>query len=199
MQEQGKLRLSEEINRRQLEMEKNAGLNETAEGDLGGLAIVQADLGVCDRALQNAANLASSPTRSATTSSAMVFATCGQGQKAEQKAAKLNQQYPLDSFLQKSEIPQIRARMDLQDGNPAKAVEDLHVAEAYELGFIESGIPAYLRGLAYLQNKQGTEAAAEFQKILDHRGALGATPYMALAKLGLGRASASAAMRPRRV
>jgi serine/threonine protein kinase/tetratricopeptide (TPR) repeat protein len=188
-QEQGKLRLSEEITKRQLDLEKNQGLNETAEGDLGWLAIVQADFGICDRALQNAASLASSPNRSATTSSAMVFATCGQGQKAEQNAAKLNHQYPLDSFLQKSEIPQIRARADLQRANPAKAIEDLHVAEAYELGFIESGIPAYLRGLAYLQNKQGPEAVAEFQKILDHRDALGATPYMALANLGLGRAS----------
>ncbi|HWY54636.1 MAG TPA: protein kinase [Terriglobales bacterium] len=190
MQEEGKLRLSEETAKRLLDMEKNQGLNETAEGDLGWLAIVQADFGICDRALQNAGKLASSSTRTATTVTGMTFASCGQEQKAAMNIAKLNKEYPLNSFLQKSEIPQIRARADLQRANPAKAIEDLHVAEAYELGFVESGIPAYLRGLAYLQNKQGTEAAAEFQKVLDHRDALGATPYIALAKLGLGRASA---------
>jgi tetratricopeptide (TPR) repeat protein len=190
MQEQGKMRLSGETAKRLLDMEKNQGLNETAEGDLGWLALVQADFGICDGALHNAASLASSPTRTATTFAGMAFASCGQGQKAETDAAKLNHEYPLNNFVQKSEIPQIRARADLQRANPAKAIEDLHVAEAYELGFVEAGVPAYLRGLAYLQNKQGTEAAAEFKKVLDHRGALGATPYMALAKLGLGRASA---------
>jgi tetratricopeptide (TPR) repeat protein len=190
LQEQGKLRLSEETTKRQLDLEKNQGLNETAEGDLGWLTVVQTDFGICDQALQNAARLASSPTRTATTFAGMAFASCGQGQKAEADVAKLNHEYPLNSFVQKSDIPQIRARADLQRANPAKAIEDLHLAEAYELGFVEGGIPAYLRGLAYLQNKQGAEAAAEFQKVLDHRGALGATPYMALAKLGLGRASA---------
>ena len=190
MQEQGKLRLAEATTKRALEMENNQGLHETAEGELGWLAMVQADFGICDRALENAARLASSPTRTAAKFAAMVFASCGQGQKAEADAAKLNHDYPLDSFLQKSEIPQIRAREDLQRANSAKAIENLHPAEAYQLGFIENGVPTYLRGLAFLRNKQGPEAAAEFQKILDCRGALGAIPYMALAKLGLARASA---------
>jgi tetratricopeptide (TPR) repeat protein len=190
MQEQGKLRLSEETTRRLLDMERNQGLNEATEGDLGWLAIVQADFGACDRALQNAAVLASSTGRTATTFAGMVFASCGQGQKAESDAVKLNHDHPLDSFLQKSEIPQVRARADLQHGNAAKAIEDLHPAEAYQLGFIEVGIPTYLRGLAYLQNKQGIEAAGEFQKVLDHRGVLSTSPYLAVSKLGLGRALA---------
>ena len=188
--EQGKLRATEENTRRMLDQENSLGLKETAEGDLGFLALVQADFGVCDRALKNAATLAASPDRAATTSAGFVFATCGQGAKAEVNAEKLNKEYPLDSFLQKSEIPQMRARIELQRGNAAKAIEDLRSAEAYELGFVELGIPVYLRGLAYLQNKQGTEAATEFQKIPDHRGALGPLPYVALAKLGLGRAYA---------
>ena len=50
------------------------------------------------------------------------------------------------------------------------------------------GLPAYLRGLAYLQNKQGAEAAGEFQKIVDNRMAFGPWPYVSLARLGLGRA-----------
>jgi tetratricopeptide (TPR) repeat protein len=118
-----------------------------------------------------------------------VFATCGQGQKAEANAAKLNKEYPLDSFLQKSELPQMRARLDLQRGNAAKAIDDLH-SEAFQLGFVEAGLPVYLRASAYLQTKQGAEAAAEFQKILDYRGALSPLPYLSLAKLGQGRAYA---------
>ena len=188
MQEQGKLRSSEEITQRFLDMEQSQGLKEVAEGDLGWLAMVQADFGVCDRALKNAVALASTADRYATTYAAFVFATCGQGQKAEANAAKLNKDYPLNSFAQKSEIPQIRARAELQRGNGAKAIEILHLAEAYQLGFVENGIPVYLRGLAYLQNKQSAEAAAEFQKIIDDRGVTGPISYQALAKLGLARA-----------
>jgi tetratricopeptide (TPR) repeat protein len=186
--EQGKLRPTEDNTRRMLDMENNLGLKETAEGDLGFLATMQADFGVCDRALKNAGTLDASPGRAAKTFAGYVFATCGEGQKAETNAAKLNKEYPLDSFLQKSELPQTRARLDLQRGNSGKAIEELRPAEWSQLGFIELGVPLYLRGLAYLQNKQGAEAAAEFQKILDHRGALGPWPYWTLAKLGLGRA-----------
>ncbi len=189
--ERGKLRVTEENTQRMLDMENNQGLKETAEGDLGFLAMVQADFGVCDRALKNATTLAASPGRAAVTFAGYVFASCGQGQKAEANAAKLSKEYPLDTFLQKSEIPQIRARADLQRGNAAKAIEDLHPAEWAQLGFVEVGVPVYLRGLAYLHNKQGSEAAAEFQKLVDRRG-LGPLPYWSLAKLGLGRAFALA-------
>jgi len=169
--------------------ENNQGLKETAEGSLGFLAMAEADLGVCDRALKNAATLAASSGRAALTQSGYVFATCGEGQKAEANAAKLNKEYPLDSLLQKSELPQMRARLNLQRGNGARAIEDLR-SEAFQLGFVEIGAPVYLRASAYLQNKQGAEAAAEFQKILDYRGALAPLPYLSLAKLGQGRAFA---------
>jgi tetratricopeptide (TPR) repeat protein len=187
--DQGKLRLAEENTKRALDMENNQGLKETADADLGFLATAQADLGVCDRALKNATTLAASSSRAALTQSGYVFATCGQGQKAEANAARLNKENPLDSFLQKSELPQMRARLDLQRGNGAKAIEDLR-SEAFQLGFVELGVPVYLRASAYLQTKHGAEAAAEFQKILDYRGALAPLPYLSLAKLGQGRAYA---------
>ncbi len=186
--EQGKLHLSEETASRALDMEKNQGLNETADGDLGFLAMVEADFGACDRALKNATTLAASSSRAALTQSGYVFATCGQAQKAEANLAKLNKEHPLDSFLQKSELPQIRARLDLQRGNGAKAIEDLRPAEWAEMGWFELGLPIYLRGEAFLQNKQGPEAVAEFQKILNHHDALLPGAYESLAKLGEGRA-----------
>jgi Tfp pilus assembly protein PilF len=45
-----------------------------------------------------------------------------------------------------------------------------------------------VRGQAYLAAHRGTEAAAEFQKILDHRGIVLSDPISALAHLQLGRA-----------
>src|SRR5450755_2129304 len=188
MEEQGKLRLTEETASRALDMERSQGLKESADGDLGYLAMVEADLGACDRALKNAATLAASSSRAALTQSGYVFATCGQAQKAAANLAKLNKDYPLDSFLQKSELPQMRARLDLQRGSGAKAIEDLRPAEWAETGWVELGLPMYLRGQAFLQNKQGPEAVAEFQKILDHHDALLPGAYESLAKLGLGRA-----------
>ena len=138
--EQGKLRATEENTRRMLEMENNQGLKETAEGDLGLLGMVEADLGACDRALKNATTLAASSSRAALTQSGYVFATCGKAQRAELNLVKLNKEHPLDSFLQKSELPQMRARLNLQRGNGAKAIEDLRPAEWAELGFVELGV-----------------------------------------------------------
>ena len=50
--------------------------------------------------------------------------------------------------------------------------------------------PNYVRGEAYLAARQGSEAVAEFRKILDHRGIVVNAPIGALAHLGLGRAYA---------
>jgi len=48
--------------------------------------------------------------------------------------------------------------------------------------------PVFVRGDAYLSAHQGSQAAAEFQKILDHRGIVVNSPIGALAHLQLGRA-----------
>ncbi len=185
--EQGKMRAAEATSQRVADLYENQSLPEGAENELGWLAMVQADAGLCDRALKNFSTLSSSTRRSAVTHSGYVFATCGQAQKAEAAAFRLNKDYPLDSFAQKSEIPQIRARLELQRGNSAKAIEDLHPAEAYQFGYVEAGIPAYLRGLALLRNKEGADAAAEFQKVIDQRPGLGPTLYISLSRLGLAR------------
>jgi eukaryotic-like serine/threonine-protein kinase len=187
---EGKLRQSRDLRERALTLERNQNLKEVESADLGLLAGLQADFGVCDRARQDASILNTNPTRDGSVAAAVVFATCGDSAKAGVIAAALSKKYPLDTFSQRWELPDIRARVELQRGNSAKAIELLRPAEPYQFGYVEGGIPAYLRGLAYLQMKQGPAAAAEFQKILDHRTALGVTAYSSLAKLGLGRAFA---------
>jgi eukaryotic-like serine/threonine-protein kinase len=94
-------------------------------------------------------------------------------------------------------LPALRASLVLSS-QPAKAVESLQVAVPNELGVPTSWFngsfgalyPIYVRGLAYLNARQGSEAAAEFQKILDHRAIVVSDPIGALAHLQFGRAMA---------
>ena len=95
-----------------------------------------------------------------------------------------------------SGCPSIRAEIEINRGNPAKAIELLQVASPYEFGWASRVLPNYVRGQAYLKARQGKEAAAEFQKILDHRGVCQTLPECALAHLQLGRARALAGDNP---
>jgi tetratricopeptide (TPR) repeat protein len=61
-----------------------------------------------------------------------------------------------------------RAAIEIQRGQPAKAVELLASASPYERAYPEV---AYLRGLAYLRLQKGAQAAVEFRKIVDRKGA----------------------------
>jgi len=86
-------------------------------------------------------------------------------------------------------------RSALLRANPQQAVDILRVAAPYELGLSALSeynwpnlYPVYVRGEAYLAAHQGGNAAAEFQKILDHRGIVLNEPIGALAHLQLGRA-----------
>lgn len=81
----------------------------------------------------------------------------------------------------------------MHKNQPAEAVRLLAVAEPYELGGFPQGLnlyPAYIRGQAYLQAHDGVKAAAEFQKILDHRGLNCVGALYSLSQLELARALA---------
>jgi predicted Zn-dependent protease len=95
-------------------------------------------------------------------------------------------------------LPSIRAAIELNREQPAKAIELLQSAAQYERAYADV---VYLRGLAYLHARQGAEAAAEFQKILDHKAAnwedtrgrgTNGGPYYPLSYAGLARAAALA-------
>jgi serine/threonine protein kinase/tetratricopeptide (TPR) repeat protein len=188
---QGKLRLAQDLVQRAVESEKNQNLKEVAATELGGQAVIEADLDACPQAQARANNVvAGGLGRVSMAQAAFAFATCGDTRHADSLAADLARQYPLETYAQKIDLPQLQARRELQRGNGTKAIEALKPAEDYEFGFIAVGVPAYLRGLAYLEAKDGKEAAAEFQKVLDHKGAVGVSPYFSLAHLGLARAYA---------
>src|SRR5262249_18801111 len=113
-------------------------------------------------------------------------------------ADDMEKRFPEDTSRNFNYVPALRASLALNQHNPEKAIELLQVASPYELGmppssffgFFAALYPVYVRGQAYLALRQGAQAAAEFQKIVDHRGIVLSDPIGALAHLQLGRAYA---------
>jgi DNA-binding winged helix-turn-helix (wHTH) protein/Flp pilus assembly protein TadD len=122
---------------------------------------------------------------------ALAFARAGNTEQARKMADALDQYSPLDTLIQNYSLPTIRAAMKLNANDPAGAIAALQPSLKYELSFnfsFNSLYPAYVRGLAYLQLGEGRLAAAEFQKLLDHRGLVGSDVIGALAHLQIARA-----------
>jgi tetratricopeptide (TPR) repeat protein len=127
---------------------------------------------------------------------AFALALCGELFESQKLAAQLAQRFPEDTPVQFEYLPTLRALFALGENSPWEAIERLQTALPYELAmpgtafFAKFGglYPAYVRGLAYLEAGRGREAAAEFQKVLDHRGIVLADPIGVLARLQLGRA-----------
>jgi DNA-binding winged helix-turn-helix (wHTH) protein/TolA-binding protein len=121
---------------------------------------------------------------------ALSFALAGNTARAQSLANDLTRRYPDDTLVNFNYLPAIRAQIALNRHDPSKAIDILQSTGPYELsgdwwGFLG---PVYVRGEAYLVAQRATEAAAEFQKIIDHRGIVQNSPSGALAHLQLGRA-----------
>ena len=116
--------------------------------------------------------------------------------RAENLAGDLGKRFPLDTQMQSLWLPAIQAQLALGRKNPAAALTALQAASTIELGSISflnnvsCLYPTYVRGEAYLAAGQGKEAAAEFQKIIDHSGIVWNCWTGALAHLGVARAKA---------
>jgi len=100
--------------------------------------------------------------------------------------------FPEDTFLHFIYLPTLRAQIALSSNNAPKAIEYLQAAVPYDLamGVPTALYPAYVRGMAYLASRKGSEATSEFQRILDHRGLVVNSSIAALARLQIGRAYA---------
>jgi serine/threonine protein kinase/tetratricopeptide (TPR) repeat protein len=126
----------------------------------------------------------------------LALALSGDSSQSEATAADLEKSFPEDTFVKFTYAPVLRALAALGRGNPADSVEQLQITLRYELAvnglnfhyFYLGGLhSAYVRGKAFVASRRYTDAAADFQKILDHRGIVGADPIGALAQLQLGR------------
>ena len=121
---------------------------------------------------------------------AMALAFAGDSAQATRLADDLTKRFPEDTLVRSGYLPMIRGAAAVESGNGAKAVEALAAAAPIELSIFFPGYPAYIRGQAYLKWGQGSAAAAEFQKLIDHPGAVENDPVGAFAHLGLARAYA---------
>jgi len=128
---------------------------------------------------------------------ALAYAMLADFARAESLAQDLERRYPLNTQVQLLWLPAVRAQEALDRKDPAAALKDLAAAtgpiEFGQISFVTNIsclYPTYLRGEAYLALGQGTQAAADFQKILDHSGIVWNCWTGALAHLGVARANA---------
>ena len=120
---------------------------------------------------------------------ALAFALAGDTARADSLAQDLNKQSPLDTQMQSLWLPVIQAQLALNKKDPAAALTALQAATS-PIELVDCLYAPYVRGQAYLSAGQGKEAAAEFQKILDHSGIVVNCWTGALAQLGKARANA---------
>jgi eukaryotic-like serine/threonine-protein kinase len=185
----GQMQKAEELIRRSVQVSDRLGFKGTTADTQAGFALTQAEVGNASQAKQlGASSSALAHGRSNMAGVAIALAMTGDASRAQAIADDLGHRFPDDTLLHQVTIPCVRALIEMQRKAPAKSIEALQTAMPYELGTAQGFLPIYFRGLAYLQAKRGAEAAAEFQKIVDHRGINAPTPEHSLAKLGLGRA-----------
>jgi DNA-binding winged helix-turn-helix (wHTH) protein/tetratricopeptide (TPR) repeat protein len=149
--------------------------------------------GNADAAVQLARRvLARAPSYDSRLRAALVLAVMGSDREAESIASQLATANPEHTIINSVLVPIVRAGVELARKRPAQAIEQLEVVAPYELGFIASLVPVYLRGEAYLMLGAGLQAADEFQRIRRHRGSDPFSPFHAVALVGLARACAMA-------
>ena len=166
-----------------------------------GSAVWEAFYGNAAAARQSASKaLALGRGRDVDYAAAFALALAGDLPQSRALAQDLAREFPEDTSVQFMYLPTLRALFSLNTPTPdaAAAIQALQTASRYDLalgrvGFIGrfGGLyPIYVRGLAYLAARQPAEAAAEFQRIVDHRSIVLVDPMDAMARLQLARALA---------
>ena len=194
----GRIRKARELSQRAVDSAIRADSKETAAGWQVTAALREAEFGNAAEARQQATTaLTLGPNRDVQVAAALALARIGQAGLASIIAGKLQGNFPSDTILANYWMPCIRAAIALSHANVPQAMTYLAVTPPYELAAVQppfssggSLYPVYLRGQAYLANRQWDLAAAEFQKILDHPGLVWNFPLGALAHLQLARSYA---------
>jgi len=195
----GRLQAARRSSSRAMDLALQAGDREVAASYQAARAVWEAVYGNIGEAKRNAlAALALSKSRDVEYAAGLALAFSGDSTRSQPLADDLEKHFPEDTFARFTYVPVLRALSAL-DGKPIEAVEQLQTTLPYELAgnglnfnhFYLGGLhSAYVRGEALMAAHKYAEAAVEFQKILDHRGIVGADPIGALAHLQLGRAFA---------
>jgi serine/threonine protein kinase/tetratricopeptide (TPR) repeat protein len=192
--QRGQFKSAESLAQAQVQKLRAEGFQEVAASQLAELALAEAETGNHDQAHSHAvSSLQIMKSRTNLGVLAIVFALGHDSKSAQSAIEELNTRYPEDTSSQYVYIPVAKAALELNRGNPQKAIEALEPTRPYTFGRIYQFLPSYVRGLAYLADRQGTNAVAEFQEITKHRGIASYTPEWSLASVGLGRAYSMAA------
>ncbi len=138
-----------------------------------------------------AASLALSSAVDVRLQSADILARAGDPARAETMSGEIAKERPDATLIKNYDLPVLRAEIELDRNNPAKAVDLLQPAIPFDLAGRKIMLSSYERGLAYLALHRAPEAAAEFQKVLDHPGIVRVGFTGVLARLGLARAYAA--------
>ena len=192
----GRLSSARTLSQRAIDSARGSDSRETAAAWQMNAALREAEFNnISGSRHEIAAALADAPTRDVSVLATLALSRIGDIDRAESMARGLADRFPLNTAINRYWLPAIYASIEIRRNNPAKALEYLQSATPYELGsplpqFEVGGslYPVYIRGEVYLLMHQGKEAAAEFQKFLDHRGIALNSPLGALARLQLGRA-----------
>ena len=193
---QGRVKRARDVTQRAMDLAQDTDAKEAAATYQAIAGLRETEAGNFERARTDAQEaLKRGRGRDLLMLAALALARAGDTAGAERLAAEINRDYPLDTLAQKYWLPSIRAAIALQRKDAAEAIEILKPAETVELGQPTSATqialcPAYMRGQAYLMLRDGTRAATEFQKFMDHRGLVGNFSLGAMARLGLARAFA---------
>ena len=186
----GQLAKARDLSRRAVASADHAQERETAARYETSAALLEALVGNPAVARQRAAAaLELSTGRDVQYKAALALALIGDAGRAKVLANDLAKRYPEDTIVQLELVPTLQAQLALSRKDASKAIEALQAAAPYELGMTVGLHPIYVRGEAYLAAHDGSKAAAEFQKIIDHR-VLVLNPVGALAHLDLARAYA---------
>src|SRR5438477_6518019 len=186
---QGRLAQADQLNNRAIDMLRSSDAKEAMAQVMLIEATRNATLNNCGHATQLAKQaLELSREQTSLVSAANAYAACSQAAAAQTLIDELTKGFPLDTLLNANSLPIIRAQNELNKGTAAQAIQMLESTRKYEV--FGDFWPQYLRGQAWLKQKDGTQAAIEFKTILDHRGWSPTSPLYPLAQLGLARAMA---------
>jgi serine/threonine protein kinase/Flp pilus assembly protein TadD len=152
-------------------------------------ALVEAAYGNLREARASAAALNETEDQPA---ASITHAVLGDGAQLERLIGIHNERHHEDTLAHELVLPLARAALELQRGKPESALDLLRSTEPYERSWLTSMAPPYYRGQALLMMGRPSEAAAEFQKVLEMPVVATIGPYLALARIGLARARAKA-------
>ena len=190
----GKVRTSRELWEQARRSLMGAGAKEFAAQALSVEAYDEALMGYENESRQQAARaLGISNDPDARWAAALVYAAAGDAPKSAPLLESALRDAPDNHYIQNMIGPQVRAMQQLTKNQAGDAVNTLEAVRNYEFGNgprALGGTPPFVRGLAYLKLHDGTRAAAEFQRVLDHRGAVTWGIEDPLSQLNLGRAYA---------